>query len=154
MSDKPHDTAQADERISAAGIRQRMSEKDAEAARVAMETAHKRDETLKREFDEFMQRPFTDADLHRIRKQITDAADQGLYELEVLRFPSQYLADHGRRINNAASDWPDSLQGYAKRVYDAFRDIGKEEGFRFVARVLNFPGGKVGEIGLSLSWKE
>ena len=45
------------------------------------------------------------------------AAELGNHEFQVITFPANYCNDSGRRINNNEQDWPDSLEGFAKRAY-------------------------------------
>lgn len=115
--------------------------------------AREQDEAKRKAYQEFMEKRFTEADRVQVRGRIERAAEQRLFELEVLQFPSEYLEDHGRRINNAEKDWPVSLSGYAKSLYDAFKDLGQPQGYKLIARVLNYPDGMIGDIGIYVSWK-
>ena len=100
---------------------------------------------------------FVARDLHpevmeRVNGAIRRAAEQGLHEVQVLTFPAGYCNDGGRRINNAEPDWPESLEGFAKRAYEFFTNDLKPLGFKTRAQILNYPDGKLGDVGLFLVW--
>ena len=88
----------------------------------------------------------------RINKAVRDAAERGAHELLVLRFPSTYCSDGGRRINNFESDWPDSLQGFGKTAFEFYAKELKPLGFTMRAEIMNFPGGMPGDVGMYLRW--
>ena len=56
------------------------------------------------------------------------------------------------RINNNEPDWPDSLEGFAKRAYEFYLKELRPLGFKVRVQVLDFPGGMPGTIALSLVW--
>ena len=58
----------------------------------------------------------------------------------------------GRRINNMEPDWPQSLEGFAKKAYEYFMTELKPLGFKLSAQILDYPGGIPGNVGLYLSW--
>ena len=72
-------------------------------------------------------------------------------ELLIIQFPSTWLSDGGRAINNSESDWPRSLTGFAKRAYDYYVENLQPLGYKARAQIVNFPGGKPGDVGLFLS---
>ncbi len=82
------------------------------------------------------------------------AAEQGQTEFPLLRFPSQLCSDSGRAINVAEKGWPKTLRGEAAEIYLWWEQDLKPEGFHLSARVLDFPGGMPGDIGLFLAWGE
>jgi len=88
----------------------------------------------------------------RINKAVRDAAEQGLHEVLVLRFPSTFCKDGGRRINNFEPDWPNSLQGFGKTAFDYYEKELRPLGFTLRAEILNFPGGMPGDVGMYLRW--
>jgi hypothetical protein len=49
-------------------------------------------------------------------------------------------------------DWPDSLEGFARRAYDFYMKELRPLGYKLHAEVIAFPGGVPGEIGLFLKW--
>jgi len=88
------------------------------------------------------------AQLHRARQ----SAEHGEKEFMLLRFPSQLCCDGGRAVNMAETNWPESLRGEAAELYLRWvRDL-KPHGFPLGARVLDYPAGMPGDIGLFLTW--
>jgi hypothetical protein len=49
-------------------------------------------------------------------------------------------------------DWPDSLEGFAKKAYEFYQKELRPLGYKLHAQVIDFPGGMPGEIGLFLKW--
>jgi CBS domain-containing protein len=82
------------------------------------------------------------------------AAESGQKEFILLRFPSQLCSDGGREINSLEPSWPRTLRGEAAEIYTRWERDLKPHGFRLAARVLDFPGGIPGDIGLFLVWGE
>ena len=81
-----------------------------------------------------------------------DAASEGEKEFLLLRFPSQLCSDGGRAVNAPENNWPTTLRGEAAELYLRWEKSLKPQGFHLIARVLDFPDGKPGDIGLSISW--
>jgi CBS domain-containing protein len=88
--------------------------------------------------------------LHRAR----EAAEKGLTEYMLLRFPGELCVDGGRAINVPDPDWPATLRGEPAEIYLRWERELKPQGFGLSARVLEYPGGKPGDIGLFLVWGE
>jgi CBS domain-containing protein len=86
--------------------------------------------------------------LHRAR----EAAACGATELLILRFPHDLCSDGGRAVNAPDPEWPATLRGEAAEVYLRWERELKPKGFHLVARVIDFPGGFMGDIGLYLVW--
>src|SRR5487761_1646225 len=86
--------------------------------------------------------------LHRAR----DAAEHGGHEMILMRFPSDACSDGGRAINGTEPGWPATLRGEATELYLRWEHELKPRGFGLSARVLDFPSGMPGDIGLFLSW--
>ncbi len=72
----------------------------------------------------------------------------------MLRFPNQLCIDGGRAINVAGHDWPATLRGTPAEIYLRWERDLKPRGFALSARVLEFPNGKPGDVGLFLIWGE
>ncbi len=81
-----------------------------------------------------------------------DAAARGETEFLLLRFPSQLCSDGGRAINAPDPDWPATLQGEAAEMYLRWERELRPRGFHLIARVIDFPDGVPGDIGLYLVW--
>ncbi len=88
--------------------------------------------------------------LHRA----TIAAEAGLEELLVLRFPCGLCGDGGRAINSSLPEWPGTLRGEAAEIYLRWERDLRPNGFHLVAKVLDFSEGIPGDIGLILVWGE
>jgi CBS domain-containing protein len=83
-----------------------------------------------------------------------EAAERGEREFMLLRFPSDLCSDGGRAINAPLPDWPRTLRGEAAEIYLRWERDLKPRGFHLKARILDFPGGKPGDVGLFLVWGE
>jgi hypothetical protein len=81
------------------------------------------------------------------------AARNGETECQLLRFPAALCSDGGRAINVPERGWPQSLRGEAAEIYAHWDREMRPRGFGIAARVLDFPGGMPGDIGLFLTWK-
>jgi hypothetical protein len=104
-----------------------------------------------------LRQAFIDAELRPnvmdlLNTAVRRTAEQNKNELMVMSFPADYCTDKGRRINNADADWPESLQGRAKRGYDFYQQNLKALGYKLYARVLDYPGGMPGTVGFFLKW--
>ena len=100
----------------------------------------------------FMSRDVHPQVMDRLNTAIKRAAEQGLHEVQVMTFPASFCNDQGRRINNAEHDWPNSLEGFAKKAHEFFEAELKPLGFKTRAQVLNYPDGRLGDIGIFLAW--
>jgi hypothetical protein len=88
----------------------------------------------------------------------------------IASFPSTFCTDDGRAIVNAGEppinkptskepstleeepDWLTPLPAGVRQVYNFRKEELKPGGFKFAARVIDFTGGKPGDIGLFFSW--
>lgn len=80
------------------------------------------------------------------------AALQGEEESLLLRFPAEVCSDHGRAVNAPDPSWPETLRGMAAEVFLRWRSELRPQGFALHARVVEFPNGIPGDIGLFLAW--
>ena len=87
-----------------------------------------------------------------LNTMVRRAAEQNRNELMVMSFPSDYCTDRGRRINNGDPDWPQSLQGRAKRAYDFYERHLKALGYEIRVQILNYSDGMPGDVGFFLRW--
>ena len=81
------------------------------------------------------------------------AAANGLMEVEIGRFPNQICTDRGRAINQQEIGWETTLTGLPKELFDFWKKYLKPRGYRLRCRIVDFPGGVPGDIGISLSWE-
>ncbi|HLI14335.1 MAG TPA: CBS domain-containing protein [Alphaproteobacteria bacterium] len=101
---------------------------------------------------EFIEQHISDEAWRALLHEARQAAENGQKEFMILRFPSQLCSDGGRAINVAEPAWPATLRGEAAEIYLRWERDLKPSGFRLAARVLDFPGGMPGDIGLFLVW--
>lgn len=139
---------------------------------------HDAEEALKRkereELAEFKKRldtfQLTDDRIQAVLARIKGAFDRGESELMLTSFPSSFCTDRGRAVNNADAapinkpksgaapdgerepEWLATLPKGARLVYEYWRANLKPGGFGFSARIINFPGGMPGDVGLFFSW--
>ncbi len=104
--------------------------------------------------------------LYRIRR----AFDRGETELMFSSFPSSFRTDGGRVIGNAAAppinkpgkeepaaladspEWLGTLPAGVRKVFDYWKTSLKLGGFTFSARIIHYPGGMPGDVGLFFGW--
>lgn len=86
--------------------------------------------------------------LHRAR----EAAEKGAKDFELIRFPSTLCTDGARAINAPEEGWESTLRGEPAEIYQRWEKELKPHGFHLSARVLTFPDGFPGDVGLFLSW--
>ncbi|NQU59022.1 MAG: hypothetical protein HQ513_17460 [Rhodospirillales bacterium] len=107
-------------------------------------------------FDEqkqlFIQSEFLDYEYQALELKVIDAAKQGKYEVEVIKFPAAYCTDRGRAINNSEKDWPETLQGKARSFLTIWKEHGQPIGFRLKVKINNYPGGFIGDVSLFIDW--
>jgi CBS domain-containing protein len=88
----------------------------------------------------------------RMLHESRSAAQKGEQEHLILRFPSELCSDLGRAINAPDPNWPATLRGLAAQVYLRWKHELRSRGFHLSARVIDFPNGIPGDIGLYLHW--
>jgi hypothetical protein len=103
--------------------------------------------------EHFFREQVSDQERDIIRRVVMKAAGDGKLEALVYSFPSSFCTDSGRAINNSEPNWPDTLQGKAKELYELFVGVARPQGYRLKAMVVNFPGGIPGDIGFFLTWE-
>ncbi len=133
-------------KLAASHERQKVERQD-EASHAA---ALQRQQQVKELIDHHIADENWKAIVHRAR----EAAEHGEREVLLLRFPSDLCTDGGRAINAPLPDWPKTLRGEAAEIYLRWERDLKPQGFHLTARVVDFPGGKPGDIGLFLAWGE
>ena len=83
---------------------------------------------------------------------IKRAANNGLTEAEVVRFPNELCTDRGRTINQRETGSEKTLTGYPKELYDFWQKHLKAGGYKIGFQIVDFPGGRPGDIGITLRW--
>jgi hypothetical protein len=104
-----------------------------------------------------LEEAFMSRELHpevrdRVNQAIRRAAEQGHTQIQVMTFPATYCNDHGRRINTLDPEWPQSLEGFAKRAYEFYEREMKPLGYKMHCEIISFPGGMPGDVGMFLKW--
>lgn len=112
----------------------------------------KKEQELKAFTESFLTEHVNDEERAMIQRLVTNAAANGKFEAMVYSFPSDLCTDRGRAINSRLADWPDTLQGKAKELYDRYLTLAKPQGYRLKASIINFPDGMPGDVGLFLNW--
>jgi CBS domain-containing protein len=127
---------------------------EAAAAKKAaeLEAARKAADESSTKLNEAIDHHVTDERWQGILDQARIAAAHGETELLLLRFPGRLCSDGGRAINVPEPDWPATLRGEAAETYLRWERELKRLGFHIIARVVDFPGGFIGDIGLFLHW--
>jgi len=100
----------------------------------------------------FMTEHVTEDERALIRRLVMNAVKDGKMEAMVYSFPARLCTDGGRAINNGDREWPETLQGKARELYDRYENAVKPQGYRLKAMVINFPDDVPGDVGLFLSW--
>lgn len=89
---------------------------------------------------------------HRMLNEARSAAGRGEREHLLLRFPCELCSDHGRAVNAPDPSWPTTLRGIAAQVFMRWKKELHPRGFGLHARIMDFPDGIPGDIGLFLAW--
>jgi hypothetical protein len=102
---------------------------------------------------ELIDHHISDETWNTILHQARQAAEHGDKQFMVLRFPSELCTDRGRTINVPLPNWQNTLRGEPAEIYRRWASELKPRGFNLTARVLDFPDGIPGDIGLFLGWE-
>jgi hypothetical protein len=156
MSDSRDTTKPANAGISsAADIKRRMAERQAQTAAEEFSRMKEQEEQQKAVMAEFHAPPTRTPEqlLQAIMQLVNRAAENGQTEVQVYRFPHDLCTDRGRRINNTEPGWEQTLEGRPKSGFEFWRDHLRSLGFGLRAEVLDYPGGMPGDIGFFLTWK-
>jgi hypothetical protein len=70
--------------------------------------------------DAFMRKEIGPEAFEITNAAVCRAAEQGSRQVQIITFPASYCNDRGRRINNYEPDWPNSLEGFAKKAYEFY----------------------------------
>jgi hypothetical protein len=135
-------------------LKQEIALKEAEKAKLAMRERSAADAEKEALLEKFS-RPSGVSDDDRMERAIAiikRAANNGSTEVDVIRFPNSLCTDRGRAINQQEPGWESTLTGVPKELFEFWRTYLKANGFKLRVRVMDFPGGVPGDIGMSLSW--
>ena len=149
MSDKTDPTGAP---ISAEELRMSILRKEMDKIDVERKVREAEQAKLTAFTDDFLHKHVSEDEIAMVRRLVANAVKDGKMEAMVYSFPSDLCTDSGRAINNSAPNWPETLQGKAKELYERYDERMKPQGYRLKAMVINFPGGVPGDIGLFLNW--
>jgi hypothetical protein len=131
--------------------------KQAEAARKQAE-ADAAAETARIERAAYTEKVMTyklsEEDEARAMAKIAKAFENGEREVMLAHFPCSLCEDSGRRINNHLEGWQETLPGAFRDVHRWWETKLKPGGFGFAARVITYPGGMPGEVGIFITWPQ
>ena len=83
---------------------------------------------------------------------IRRAANNGLTEVFVGRFPNELCTDRGRAINQQEAGWEKTLTGLPKEMYEFWERRLKPLGYKLKVQIVDWPGGMPGDVGITLKW--
>jgi hypothetical protein len=90
--------------------------------------------------------------IQRAIKIIERAANNGLTEVQVFRFPNLMCTDRGRAINQQEPGWEKTLTGVPREIYELWARHFRDRGYKLRVQIIDFPGGMPGDVGMTLSW--
>jgi hypothetical protein len=149
MSDKIDPAARP---VSADELRMSILKKEMEKSDLERKAREAAQSKLSSFTDDFLHKHVGEEEIAMVNRLVMNAVKDGKWEAMVYSFPSDLCTDSGRAINNSAPNWPDTLRGKAKELYDRYQERAKPQGFKLKAMVINFPGGVPGDIGFFLNW--
>lgn len=139
---------------SATDCKKRIAEAEAEKASDFMRKQAAADAEKKALFDQ-LRKPSGVSDEERLKRAaaiINRAVANGLTEVQVGRFPNDLCTDHGRAINQQEAGWENTLTGLPKELFDFWKKHMQARGYRLKFQIVDWPGGKPGDIGVTLAW--
>jgi hypothetical protein len=135
-------------------IMKQIALKEAEKASAAMRELSAAEAEKKALLEKFS-KPSGVSDEERLARAaaiIKRAANNGLTEVQVGRFPNELCSDRGRAINQREPGWEKTLTGLPKELYEFWQKYLKPRGYTVAFQVVDFPGGVPGDIGVTLRW--
>lgn len=129
-------------------------ERERHGEEAAVDAARRERERRAGDRGRFEARGLTDVDRKHMVSKIKTAFESGQREAMLVSFPSDYCTDGGRRINNRLPGWQDTLPAGAHVFLEFWRDALQPGGFGLGARVLDFPRGVLGDVGLFVTWPQ
>jgi hypothetical protein len=138
--------------VSAEDLRMKILEREMELLKQREDAKNAERNKLTAFAEEFMTQHVTEKERAMITRLVMNAVNEGKTEALVYSFPSKLTTDGGRSINNGEPDWPETLQGKAKELYDRYVAVAKPQGYKLKAMIISFPGGMPGDVGLFLDW--
>jgi CBS domain-containing protein len=144
---EPNDASSA-----ASDFRQLAADFESTEAHRREDLRHSAGQERQQRADELIGKHISDGSWRHLVHEARTAAEQGLKEFLLLRFPSQVCSDGGRAVNVPDPAWPATLRGEAAEIYSRWSHDLRPQGFHLSARVVDFPDGMPGDIGMFLVW--
>jgi hypothetical protein len=148
----PPQPATAEEEASADTFRSLVGHFEQDELARRAEARHNSAEKRQQEVHELIAARLSEDAWQRMLRESRLAAQKGEQEHLILRFPSELCTDLGRAINAPDPNWPATLRGVAAQVFMRWKHELRPHGFHLLARVVDFPNGIPGDIGLYLHW--
>jgi hypothetical protein len=139
--------------------------------KTAEEKLHRKEKEELAQFKERLDKfQLTDEIIQLFLDRIRRAFERGEAELKLTSFPCSFCSDGGRAIANADAPpinkpskaeaqktpqepaWLATLPAGARPIYEYWQKNLQPGGFTFSARIISYPGGKPGDVGLFFSW--
>jgi hypothetical protein len=100
-----------------------MAEREAAKAAEEMRRLKEQREKQKSVMEEFHKPPDRTPEqvMEVVIQLVNRAAERGLSEVQVYRFPNSLCTGRGRRINNSEPDWAQTLEGRPRAGYEFWR---------------------------------
>jgi len=139
---------------SAKAVMQKLALAEAAKATEAMRI-HAHEEAEKKALIERLSKPSGLSDEEVMKKAagiIERAANNGLTEVQVYRFPNVLCTDRGRAINQQEPGWETTLTGIPKEIYAFWERRLRPLGYKLRVQIVDFKGGVPGDIGMTLRW--
>lgn len=138
--------------LSAEALRMSMLKQEMDKLDKERDARRAEEQRLQKFTRDFLHEHVNEREVALVRRLVANAVKDGKLEAMVYSFPSDLCTDRGRAINNGDPRWPETLLGKAKEFFDRYQALGKPQGYRLKAMVVNYPGGIPGDIGFFLNW--
>jgi hypothetical protein len=139
--------------MSVAELKAYVAEVESARASKSYEATARAEDAKKALIDKLMKPiDFTPEKAHACLLRLELAATRGETQLLVARFPSEFCTDHGRAINNAEPEWPETLVGAPRSVYEIWKEKFKPLGYGLKAMIIDWPEGLPGNVGMYITW--
>ena len=125
--------------LTASELREHMSELEMERIERQERKRRAAEQAMSDFVEQFTKDALTDAEVEQILTKARQAAERGLMEVQVMRFPSDLCSDSGRAINNNEPEWPESLPRKARDLYELWKSKGQDAGFKMKAMIVDTP---------------
>src|SRR5262249_2681717 len=139
---------------SAVDLHKKMAEAEAAKASEYMRKQAAVDAEKKALLDK-LQAPSGVSDEERLKRAaaiINRAVNNGLTETEVGPLPNSLSTGQGRAINQQEAGWEKTVTGLPKELFEFWKQYLQPKGYRIKLQIVDWPDGKPGDIGITLSW--